>query len=165
LDIGRHPIDFSKLDVDADSQSGPLDRTVGLTGKYTPNWALVEPPGVNLDLRYMTYVKYIKSFIKSAQDEPDRVVRGHWNDGLRKYTSGSKYFKEWKAKQLEPYTSDPDVQAFSQSGEMRQEGAVTTTESRWKKQWSFKRISIKLKWIFPRQSIVLGYKLQLKIQN
>lgn len=129
LDIGRHPIDFSKLDVDADSQSGPLDRTVGLTGKYTPNWALVEPPGVNLDLRYMTYVKYIKSFIKSAQDEPDRVVRGHWNDGLRKYTSGSKYFKEWKAKQLEPYTSDPDVQAFSQSGEMRQEGAVTTTES------------------------------------
>jgi len=129
LDIGRHPIDFSKLDVDADSQSGPLDRTVGLTGKYTPNWALVEPPGVNLDLRYMTYVKYIKSFTKSAQDEPDRVVRGHWNDGLRKYTSGSKYFKEWKAKQLEPYTSDPDVQAFSQSGEMRQEGAVTTTES------------------------------------
>lgn len=129
LDVGRHPINFSTLDVDAVSQSGPLDRTVGLTGKYVPTWALVEPPETNLDLRYMTYVKYIKSFVKSAQDEPDRVVRGQWNDGLRKYTSGSKYFREWKAKQLESYTSDPDVQAFSQSGEMRQEGAVTTTES------------------------------------
>lgn len=129
FDVGRHPIDFSQLHVDADSQSGPLDRTVGLTGKYTPEWALQKPPEVDIDLRYMTYVKYIKSFMKSAQDESDRVVRGQWNDGLRKYTCGSKYFKEWKAKQLEPYTSDPDEQAFSQSGEMRQEGAVTTTES------------------------------------
>lgn len=129
LDVGRHPIDFSKLDVRVDSQSGPLERTVGLTGKYTPAWSLRAAPGVKVDLRYYTYIRYIKSFIKSADDEPDRVVRGQWNDGLRKFTSGSKYFSEWKAQQLAPYTSDPEVEAISQSGEMRQEGATTTTES------------------------------------
>jgi len=137
LDIGRHPIDFSKLSVDADSQSGPLDRTVGLTGNYTPDWALKVPPGVAVDVSYMTYVRYIKSFTKTAEDESDRVVRGQWNDGLRKYTCGSKYFREWKAKQLAAFTSDPDEEylisreanATSQSGEMRQEGTMTTTES------------------------------------
>lgn len=129
LDIGRHPIDFSKIDVIADSQSGPLDRTVRLTGKYTPIWALQSPPGVDVDVRYMTYIRYIRSFTKSAQDEPDRIVRGQWNDGLRKFTSGSKYFNEWKAQQFAQYASVPEVEAFSQSGEMRQEGATTTTES------------------------------------
>lgn len=137
LGIGRHPIDFSEASVDADSQSGPLDRTVGLTGKYTPNWALKVLPGAAVDVSYMTYVRYIKSFAKTAEDESDRVVRGQWNDGLRKYTCGSKYFKEWKAKQLAAFTSDPDedylrsreADAISQSGEMRQEGTMTTTES------------------------------------
>lgn len=129
LDIGRHPIRLPTGDVHADSQSGPLDRTVGLTGKYTHTQALHVPPGVDVDLRYLTYIGYIKSFIKSAQDEPDRVVRGQWNDGLRKFTTGSKYFNEWKAQQLVLHTSDPEVEAFSQSGEMRQEGATTTTES------------------------------------
>jgi len=137
LDIGRHPIDFSKSDIDAISQTGPIDRLVGLTGKYTPPWAVQKPPGVVVDVSYMTYVKYIKSFVKTVKDEPDRVVRGQWNDSLRKYTSGSKYFKEWKAKQLEEFISDPDGElllgriedAQSQSGEMRQEGMETTTES------------------------------------
>lgn len=137
LNIGTHPIDFAKIDVHADSQSGPLDRTVGLTGKYTPTWALEVPPGVEVDVSYVTYIRYIKSFTKTAEDEPDRLVRDKWNDGLRKYTSGSKYFKEWKAKQLAVFTSDPDEEylrsreanATSQSGEMRQEGAMTTTES------------------------------------
>lgn len=137
LDIGKHPIDFSKVDVDADSQSGPLDRTVGLTGKYTPSWALKVPPGAAVDVSYNTFVRYIKSFTKTAEHESDRIVRGQWNDGLRQYTSGSRYFKEWKAKQLEAFTSDPDEEylrsreanATSQSGEMRQEGAMTTSES------------------------------------
>jgi hypothetical protein len=137
LDVGTHPIDFSTLGVSAYSQSGPLERTVGLTGKYTPAWALQKPPGADIDVSYMTFIRYIKSFAKSAEEEPDRVVRGQWNDGLRKYTSGSKYFKEWKAKQLAAYTSDPDEQYFktiesdvtSQSGEMRQEGSTITTES------------------------------------
>jgi len=129
LDISQHPIEFLHTDIDAYSQSSPLDRVVGLTGKYTPAWKLQPSPGVNVDVRYMTYIKYIKSFIKSVRDEPDRIVRGDWNDGLRKFTSGSKYFKEWKAQQFAPYTSDPEVEAISQSGEMRQEGATTTTES------------------------------------
>jgi len=145
VDVGRHSTDSSSVDVCARSQSGPLDRTVGLTGKYTPSWALNVSSGVDVDVRYMTYIRYIKSFIKIAQDEPDRVVRGQWNDGLRKFTCGSKYFNEWKAQQLAPFTSnpeveftsnpeiettsDPEVEAFSQSGEMRQEGAMTTTES------------------------------------
>jgi hypothetical protein len=137
LDVGRHPVDFSKFGVNARSQSGPLERTVGLTGKYTPAWALEKPPGVDVDISYMTFIRYIKSFAKTAEDESDRVVRGHWNEGLRKYTCGSKYFKEWKAKQLAAFTSDPDEQNFrniepdviSQSGEMRQEGSTITTES------------------------------------
>lgn len=145
VEVGRRPIDFSSMEVCADSQSGPLERTVGLTGKYTPSWALNVSSGVDVDVRYMTYIRYIKSFIKIAQDEPDRVVRGQWNDGLRKFTCGSKYFNEWKAQQLAPFTSnpeveitsnpeveitsEPEVEAFSQSGEMRQEGAMTTTES------------------------------------
>jgi hypothetical protein len=129
LDAGRHPIDFSQFNVRAESQSGPLDRLVGLTGKYTPEEALQTPPGVDVDVRYMTYIRYIKSFMRSAQDEPDRVVRGNWNDGLRKFTCGSKYFNEWKAQQLAPFISDEEVVAISQSGEMRQEGATTTTES------------------------------------
>jgi hypothetical protein len=137
LDVGTHPIDFSTLGVTAYSQSGPLERTVGLTGKYTPAWALQKPPGADVDVSYMTFIRYIKSFTKSAEEEPDRIVRGQWNDGLRKYTSGSKYFKEWKAKQLASFTSDPDERHFkilesdvtSQSGEMRQESSTVTTES------------------------------------
>jgi len=137
LDVGTHPIDFSTLGVSAYSQSGPLERTVGLAGKYTPAWALEKPPGVDVDVSYMTFIRYIKSFTKTAEDEPDRAVRGQWNDGLRKYTSGSKYFKEWKAKQLSAYTSDPDKQhsedsgihAISQSGEMRQEDSTVTKDS------------------------------------
>lgn len=138
LDVGRHPIDFSTLDINANSQSGPLERMVGLTGKYTPAWALEKPPGVDVDVSYMAFIRYIKSFTRTAEDEPDRVVRGEWNDGLRKYTCGSRYFKEWKAKQLEPYTVDPEFdthlldsgpEIVSQSGEMRQEMSMTTTET------------------------------------
>jgi hypothetical protein len=145
LDIANHSIDFSKLEFDAISQSGPVERLVGLDGKYTPAWALVKPPGVEVDVTYMTYVKYIKSFIKTSEDEPDRVVLGQWNDSLRKYTSGSKYFKQWKAQRLAEFTSDPDeqfllsqqVDAQSQSGEMRQEGATTTTQSEVKQTTEF----------------------------
>jgi len=137
LDISTYPIDFSRLSVDADSQSGPLDTTVGLTGKYTPKWALEIPPSAEVDVRYTTFANYINSFAKTADDEPDRVIRSQWNDGLRKYACGSKYFKEWKAQRLAAFTSDPDVEylqslevnATSQSGEMRQEGTMTTTES------------------------------------
>lgn len=111
------------------SQSGPLDRTVGLSGKYVADWQITKPPGVNLDISYMAYIRYIKSFVKTPDQEPDRVVRGQWNDGLRKYTSGSKYFKEWKAQQLKEFVTEPVYDAFSQSGEMRQEEAATTTES------------------------------------
>jgi len=137
LMLSKQPINFTHMDVRAESQSAPLERTVGLTGKYTPPWALLKPSGVDVDLRYMTFIKYVKSFSKSAADEPDRVVRGQWNDGLRKFTCGSKYFNEWKARQLAPYTSDPEVEvvsepdviAISQSGEMRQEDAITTTNT------------------------------------
>lgn len=138
LDIGRHDFDISNLGADKStirSQSGPVDRAVGLTGQFTPRWATIKPDNVEVDVSFMTYRNYIKSFEKTQEDEPNRLLRNQWNDSLRKFTSGSKYFKEWKAQQLAPYTSDPQQKVlesglpFSQSGEMRQEGASTTVES------------------------------------
>lgn len=171
LDVGTHPIDFSTLGVSAYSQSGPLERAVGLTGEYTPAWALEKPPGADVDVSYMTFVRYIKSFAKTAEAEPDRVIRGQWNDGLRKYTSGSKYFKEWKAKQLAAFTSDPDEQYFktiesdaiSQSGEMRQEGSTTTTESEVEQTVQFQTDIEQVKVDIP--TVVDSTRLQASVKN
>lgn len=171
LDVGTHPIDFSTLGVSAYSQSGPLERAVGLIGEYTPAWALEKPPGADVDVSYMTFVRYIKSFAKTAEAEPDRVIRGQWNDGLRKYTSGSKYFKEWKAKQLAAFTSDPDEQYFktiesdaiSQSGEMRQEGATTTTESEVEQTVQFQTDIEQVKVDIP--TVVDSTRLQASVKN
>ena len=128
IDIGssRHP------SVHAKSQSGnanPVTRAVKLTGKYTPDWALKKPKEVEIDVSFPAYTRYIKSFKKGPNDEPNRIIRNNWNDGLRKFTCGSKYFKEWQASRLAKFTKEPIYDAYSQSGEMRQEESATTTES------------------------------------
>lgn len=145
IDIGatQHVKD---LDSDIQSQSGALSRRTGLKGKYTPEWALKKPENVDVDVTFKKFIKYVKSFEKKPADEPDRIVRRAQNDKLRKYTTSSKYFKEWKAQQLSEYTSKPeyrpgphpkggpvtteeDKEPQSQSGEIRHEESVTTTES------------------------------------
>lgn len=127
---GSVELDITHHDVVAVSQSGTLERTVGLTGAFTARSALEVPDDVNVDVRFTTYLSYIKSFYKSVLEEPDRIVRANWNDRLRKYTCGTKYYKEWRARRIREAVAELEAaNAESQSGELRTEGATTTAET------------------------------------
>lgn len=120
-------------DKNISSQGGSLtDRhkqATGLTGRFVHSWEIIKPSGVDVDIRYITYLKFIRSLELSTAEESDTMVRKPFNDGLRQYLSGSKYFREWKAQQLVEFITPPEEETifgFTDFGDTSNEDTPTS---------------------------------------